>query len=57
MARRGQELLKKGINDLVVYRITIESFEKLGKRDRAQELQDEAVKLYPELGYETRKAA
>ncbi len=57
VASRGQELLKKGINDLVVYRITIESFEKLGKRDRAQELQDEAVKLYPELGYETRKAA
>ena len=52
VAGRGQELLRNGVNDREVYRVTIESFKKIGKADRAQELRDEAAKLYPEFKHE-----
>lgn len=56
-ASRGQELLGKGINDIEVYRVTIHCLSKYGKKDRAEELLQDAVKLYPELGHELKQAA
>ncbi len=49
VASRGQELLNRGIIDPEVYQITIESFRKIGKLDRANALLEEALKNHPDI--------
>jgi tetratricopeptide (TPR) repeat protein len=57
LASRGLEPLKRGLTEIEVYRVTIDALEKLGQRDRAVEIREEAVKLYPELNQEIENAA
>jgi tetratricopeptide (TPR) repeat protein len=54
-AMRGQDLLKKGILELEIYQITIESLEKYGLKERADELREKAVRAFPLLGSETKE--
>jgi CheY-like chemotaxis protein len=58
VASRGQTLLKNGVNDPDIYRVTIDCFEKLGKKQRAQELRDEMNKIFSkDVAHETREIA
>ncbi len=57
VASRGEELIRKGFNEPDIFQITIDSLKKCGLNERAYELKEKAVSLFPELSHEFKNAA